>query len=169
MVIAFEKSGMVGYGYGYDNHNHITIKWLFLSNHNQGWTNTNTYRANTGVCSCSHEHERTRTRIFQTSEHERTRTRILCEVLNTNEHEHSFFKKCRTRTNTCFFEIIEHREHERTRTLVDFHPCFQVNIVSHLCSRGFHQNDQTRMTFMDLDSMKTSFRPRLREPLVIYG
>ena len=80
------------------------------------------------------EHERTRTRIFQTSEHERTRTRILCEVLNTNEHEHSFFKKCRTwtNTNTCFFEIIEHREHERTRTLVDFHPCAYVQIKS-LC------------------------------------
>ena len=53
------------------------------------------------------------------------------EISNTNEHEHTVFEKMlntnmgfskKSNANTCFVEIIEHGEHEQTRTPVYFHP-----------------------------------------------
>ena len=47
---------------------------------------------------------RTRTCSFhENTEHERPRTHFTNEILNTNENEHSFFGKRRTRTNSCTF------------------------------------------------------------------
>ena len=87
---------------------------------------------------------------------ERTRTRISRKYRTRTNTNMSFSRKYRTRTNTnmIFFEIVEH---ERTRTLVYFHPCFDANDPSVQLKTVYFSTDRTNFRNLSIWAPSTHF------------